>query len=63
MKDQRYGWNVEMMIKAVKKNLRIVEVEVSYRKRIGKSKISGSLVSSIEAGYHIISKIFRYSID
>lgn len=63
MKDQRYGWNVEMMIKAVKMNLRIVEVEVSYRKRIGKSKISGSLVSSIKAGYHIISKIIRYSID
>ena len=36
MKDQTYGWNVEMMIKALRMNLRIMEVDVSYRKRIGK---------------------------
>ena len=63
MKDQSYGWNVEMMIKALRMNLRIKEVDVSYRKRIGKSKISGTPVGSIKAGYLIISTILHCSFD
>jgi len=63
MRDRTYGWNVEMMIKALRMNLRIKEVDVSYKKRIGKSKISGTPIGSIKAGYRIISTIIHYSFD
>ena len=42
MMDKNFGWTVEMQIKALKKGLKIVEVPVRYRKRIGKSKITGT---------------------
>ena len=60
MKDQDYGWTVEMQLKAAKKNLRCVEVPVRYRKRIGVSKISGTLKGTVLAGYKIITTIFKY---
>jgi glycosyltransferase involved in cell wall biosynthesis len=60
MKDRTYGWPIEMQLKAVKQGLRIGEVPVSYRARIGKSKVSGSVKGSILAGYKIIATIFRY---
>ena len=63
MEDEAFGWPIEMMIKALKLNLRIVEVDVSCRKRIGKSKISGTLMGSVKAGYGILSTILRYAID
>ena len=59
MEDQNFGWTVEMQIRALKKNLRIVEVPVSYRKRIGKSKISGTIKGSFLAGSIILRTIFR----
>src|SRR5206468_8727544 len=43
MKDPTWGWNAEMQIKAVRADLRIKEVAVSYRERIGRSKISGTV--------------------
>lgn len=58
MKDPWYGWTVEMQIKAVKKGLRIKEIPVSYRKRIGKSKVSGTIKGSFMAGIIIIRTIF-----
>lgn len=45
-----YGWTLEMMIKAARQGLRTAEVPVSYRRRLGRSKVSGSLVSSLKAG-------------
>lgn len=60
MKDTTYGWTVEMQLKAAKKKMRIVEVPVSYRKRIGTSKISGTLKGTLLAGYKIITTIFKY---
>ena len=60
MKDQTYGWPVEMQLKAVKQGLRICEVPVSYRARIGRSKISGTVKGGILAGYRILATIFRY---
>ncbi|MEM2942881.1 MAG: glycosyltransferase [Candidatus Bathyarchaeia archaeon] len=60
MKDQTYGWNVEMMIKAFRMGLRVAEVDVSYRRRIGRSKISGAPINSIKAGYRIILTVIRY---
>lgn len=60
MKDQTYGWTVEMQLKALKHKFNIAQVEVSYRKRIGKSKVSGTVKGSILAGYKIITTIFKY---
>ena len=58
MKDKWYGWTVEMQIKAVKKKLRIKEVPVSYRKRIGKSKVTGTIKGTIMASAIILKTIF-----
>lgn len=60
MVDKNFGWTVEMQIKALKKGLRIVEVPVRYRKRIGKSKITGTLSGTVRAGIKIIYTIFKY---
>ena len=62
MVDTNYGWTVEMQIKAVRKGLRIVEIPVSYRRRIGESKISGTILGSIKAGWKIITTIMRYAL-
>lgn len=62
MKSPTYGWTVEMMVKALRRKMRITEVEVSYRKRIGKSKISGTVTGTMKAGYHIIATIIRNSM-
>lgn len=59
MNDRNFGWTVEMQIRAAKLKLRTREVPVSYRRRIGVSKISGTLKGSFMAGYIIIRTIFR----
>lgn len=60
MKDLNYGWTVEMQIKAAKKKLQTTEIPVSYRDRIGESKVSGTLKGTILAGYKIIYTLFKY---
>jgi glycosyltransferase involved in cell wall biosynthesis len=60
MVDQNFGWTIEMQIKAHKAGLRYSEVPVNYRKRIGVSKVSGTVKGVIGAGYKIIFTIFRY---
>jgi len=60
MIDRNYGWTVEMQIKALKKGLRWQEVPVSYRPRIGHSKVSGTLRGTVGAGYKIITTILKY---
>ena len=60
MKDKTYGWTVEMQLKAAKLKMNTCEVPVSYRERIGFSKISGTLKGTIGAGYKILVTIFRY---
>ncbi len=62
MTDKNYGWNVEMQIKAVKQGLKIKEVPVDYRNRIGTSKISGTVSGVIKAGFKIIYSVFKYAI-
>jgi glycosyltransferase involved in cell wall biosynthesis len=62
MQDKTYGWTVEMQLKVLKKKMKYVEVLVTYRNRIGVSKVSGTLKGTIMAGYKILSWIFRYSI-
>lgn len=59
MRDRDYGWTVEMQVKAAKLKLHCTEVPVSYRKRIGKSKISGTVKGTILAGYKILWTIFK----
>ncbi len=60
MKDQTYGWTVEMQLKAAKKKFKTTEVPVNYRRRIGVSKVSGTVKGTILAGYKILYTIFRY---
>jgi len=60
MEDKTYGWTVEMQLKAAKLNFKSMEVPVTYRKRVGISKISGTVKGTIMAGYKIIWTIFKY---
>ena len=59
MKDQTYGWTVEMQVKAAKYKYRCTEVAVNYRKRIGFSKVSGTIKGTIGAGHKILWTIFK----
>ena len=60
LEEDTYGWAVEMILKAVLRGFRIVEVPVSYYPRIGKSKISGTLRGTVGAAWFILSLIVRY---
>lgn len=60
MRDKTYGWTVEMQLKAAKQKMKCTEVPVRYRKRIGFSKVSGTIKGTIGAGYKILYTIFRY---
>jgi glycosyltransferase involved in cell wall biosynthesis len=57
MKDTAFGWTIEMQIRALLMGLAVAEVPVSYRARIGTSKISGTVVGSLRAGYTILATI------
>jgi len=59
MQDKTFGWTVEMQVKAAKYNLQCTEVPVSYRRRIGVSKVSGTLKGTILAGHKILWTIFK----
>ena len=60
MQDRNYGWTVEMQVKAAKQRLRFIELPVRYRKRIGVSKVSGTVKGTIMAGYKILFTLFKY---
>jgi glycosyltransferase involved in cell wall biosynthesis len=60
MRDTTFGWTVEMQVKAAKKKLKCSEVPVSYRKRIGVSKITGTVEGTLKASYKILWTIFKY---
>ncbi len=62
MQDHNFGWTVEMQIKALKHQLKIQEVPVRYKKRLGKSKISGTLSGTIKAGAKILYLIAKYGL-
>lgn len=61
MQDKTYGWTVEMQLKILKKKLKYIEVPVRYKKRIGVSKVSGTVKGTIFAGIKILGWIFKYS--
>jgi glycosyltransferase involved in cell wall biosynthesis len=60
MDDKTYGWTIEMQLKAGRKKLSYCEVPVDYRKRIGVSKVSGTIKGSVLAGIKIIFAIWKY---
>ena len=62
MEDKTYGWTVEMQLKVLKKKIAYTEVPVRYKKRIGISKVSGTVKGSIFAGIKILGWIFKYSL-
>jgi len=61
MADRDFGWTAEMQVKARRHGLRIAEVPVSYRKRVGVSKITGTVKGTILAGWKILSTVIRHS--
>ena len=62
MQDQDFGWTVEMQLRAGLKKLRVVELPVRYRKRVGVSKITGTLSGTLKASYKILKTIFWYRL-
>lgn len=59
MQDEDFGWTVEMQVKAAKLKLKCTEVAVNYRKRIGVSKVTGTIKGTVMAGYKILWTIFK----
>ncbi len=62
MSDLDFGWTVEMQVKAVQAGLRIEEVPVRYRRRVGVSKITGTVRGTVAAGYKILLTIGRQAL-
>jgi glycosyltransferase involved in cell wall biosynthesis len=62
MQDKTFGWTVEMQVRAARHGLRAMEVPVSYRARIGVSKITGTLSGTVKAGWKILYTIFRFRL-
>ena len=63
MKDRDFGWTVEMQVKAARHGLRHAEVPVRYRRRMGRSKVSGTLSGSVRAGAKILITVFAHLLD
>jgi len=63
MRDRTFGWTVEMQVKAALAGLRVVEVPVDYRPRIGQSKVSGTLSGTVRAGARILGTLARYKLQ
>lgn len=61
MREPTYGWTVEMQIKAARRGLRCAEVPVSYRRRIGVSKVSGTVRGTVLASITILSLLARHA--
>lgn len=62
MADTNFGWTVEMQVKALQAGLRVAEVPVRYRRRIGVSKITGTVRGTLAAGWKILFTIARYAV-
>ncbi len=63
MKDTNFGWTIEMQIKAAEQRLRTLEVPIAYRRRVGTSKISGTLTGTVKAGYKILYTVAKYALQ
>ncbi|WP_051141425.1 glycosyltransferase family 2 protein [Salisaeta longa] len=62
MQDKTFGWTIEMQIKAIQHGLRVQEVPVSYRRRVGVSKITGTISGTLKASAKILWTIARYAL-
>ena len=62
MQDRTYGWTVEMQVKALQQGLKVMEIPVRYRPRLGRSKVSGTLSGTVKAGFKILWTIARLSL-
>jgi glycosyltransferase involved in cell wall biosynthesis len=62
MRDTNFGWTCEMQVKAIREGLQTAEVPVSYRRRVGVSKITGTVAGTVRAGYKILWTIARYGL-
>jgi glycosyltransferase involved in cell wall biosynthesis len=62
MQDRTYGWTVEMQVKVLQHRMKVVEVPVRYRKRIGRSKVSGTISGSVKAGAKILWTIGKLAV-
>jgi glycosyltransferase involved in cell wall biosynthesis len=63
MRELSYGWNIEMQIRVARASLRVLEIPVAYRRRIGgQSKVAGTLRGSIKAGLTIMSTFARVAM-
>ncbi len=62
MRDEDFGWTIEMQLKACTQGLRVVEVPVRYRARVGRSKITGTLRGTLLAGWKILGWIFAWRL-
>ena len=64
MQEMTYGWNLEMQMRVARAHLRVLEIPVRYRRRIGgESKVAGSLSGSLKAGMRIISTFARVALE
>ena len=64
MREMTYGWNLEMQMRAARGGLRILEIPVDYRRRIGgDSKVAGSLRGSLTAGTRILMTFAQFAVE
>src|SRR4029077_14445701 len=64
MRELTYGWNLEMQMRVARAGLRVLELPVPYRRRLGgESKVAGSLRGTLIAGFRIISTFARIAIE
>jgi glycosyltransferase involved in cell wall biosynthesis len=64
MREQTYGWNLEMQMKAARDGLRILEIPVNHRRRAGgESKVSGTFRGSFAAGARILATLVRVAVS
>jgi glycosyltransferase involved in cell wall biosynthesis len=64
MRELSYGWNLEMQMRAARAGLRVLEVPVDYRRRLGgESKVAGSLRGSLKAGFRIVATLVRVAFE
>jgi glycosyltransferase involved in cell wall biosynthesis len=64
MRELTYGWNLEMQMRAARSRLRVLELPVDYRRRLGgESKVAGSLRGSLKAGLRIMATFVRVAFE
>ena len=64
MREETYGWNLEMQMRAARSGLRILELPVSHRRRAGgTSKVSGNLRGTLKASWRILTAFIRIAAE